>query len=188
MPFRLGEQRLRIIGMAHQRNHTAIMRAPVRGTGQRTQQLLVVAPVLPVASAAAWGCGVTRRMHAGFTVECRHAHAGIIRQRRQAGGAAGMPRLGQRILDKRAMRFIGFAHAKRTLRHHLDRQRREDGADLAQLARIIGSDDEFFHFKKAKTLATEFTENTEKSRIKNMTPFGPVETLSPFDKLSLVDP
>ena len=86
-----------------------------------------------------------RRTHAGCAAEHVHTHAGIIRQCRQPGDAAGMACLGQGVFNEGAVRLLGFRNTQRTLRDHFNRQRREDRRDLAQLARIVGSDDEFVH-------------------------------------------
>jgi hypothetical protein len=50
-------------------------------------------------------------VYAGRTVEGGHADAGIIRERRQAAGAAGVSRFGERILDEGEMRLVCVADA-----------------------------------------------------------------------------
>ena len=75
-------------------------------------------------------------MHARRATERIHAQTGVISQRRQARGAAGVARLGKRVLEKGGMRLIGLADTERRLRDDLDGKGREDGADFPQLAGI----------------------------------------------------
>ena len=84
-------------------------------------------------------------MHAGRAAQRLDADAGIVGQRRQAAFAADVARLGQRVLDEGAVRLFGLGDAELRLRQHLDAERREHALELAQLAGIVGCDDQFFH-------------------------------------------
>ena len=84
-------------------------------------------------------------MHAGRAVQGVDADAGVVGKRRQPRVLARVTRLGECVLDKREMRLVGLGHAERRLRDDLDVERREDGADLVQLADVVGSDDDFVH-------------------------------------------
>src|SRR5687768_15232152 len=53
-----------------------------------------------------------------------------------------MARLGERILEEGGVRLVGLRDAERRLRHQLDGQRGEDGADLPQLAGIARREDQ----------------------------------------------
>ena len=89
--------------------------------------------------------GVARRQHAGRAAQRRHAQPRIVGQRRQPGGAGAMARLGERVLDEGGMGLLGFPDAERRLRQQLDAQRRQQRAELAQLAGVVGGENEFFH-------------------------------------------
>ena len=132
------------------------MRLAVGCGGEQLEQLAVVQRVLFLARARlASGLtgpgfvGESRRTHAGRATEGVNTNARVIGQRRQAGDAAGVMRLGQRVFDKGEIRLLGFAHPQRALRDDLDIERREDGADLVQLTQIIRRDDDFFHDEKS---------------------------------------
>jgi hypothetical protein len=75
-----------------------------------------------------------------------HAQTRIIGQRRQAGFPAGMPRLGERIFHKGDVGLFGLFHTKLSLRNHPYVGLGEDGGELLELARIIGSQYHFSHF------------------------------------------
>ena len=55
-------------------------------------------------------------MHPRRAAERLDAQAGIVGERRQARGAAGVARLGERVLEKGGVRLVGLADAERGLR------------------------------------------------------------------------
>ena len=55
---------------------------------------------------------------------------------------AGVARLGERVLDERDVRLVGFGDAELGLRDDVDAERREQPAEFAQLARVAGGEDE----------------------------------------------
>src|SRR5512141_2226001 len=57
--------------------------------------------------------------------------------------------LGQCVFHEGAMRFFGFGNAQLRLRHHLNAERREHSLEFAQLAGIVGSDDQLVHCASA---------------------------------------
>ena len=56
-----------------------------------------------------------------------------------------MARLGERVLDEGRVRLVGFGDAQLGLGHHLEAERREHLAELAELAGVAAGEDEFLH-------------------------------------------
>jgi hypothetical protein len=81
-------------------------------------------------------------VHARLAAECRHAQAGVVGERRQAGELRGMARLGQGVLEEGAVRLLGLGDGEGRLRQHLDVEGREQRGELAQLAGVVGGEDE----------------------------------------------
>ena len=59
-------------------------------------------------------------MHPRRAAERLDAQAGIVGERRQARGAAGVARLGEGVLEKGGVRLVGLADAEGGLGHYLD--------------------------------------------------------------------
>jgi len=73
------------------------------------------------------------------------AQAGIVGERRQAGGATGVARLGERVLEERIVRLFRFRDAELRLGNDLKVKRRKQFADFADLARVAGGQHQPFH-------------------------------------------
>ena len=150
LPAALGDQRLGVVGVADEHDDAVIVCAAVGSILQQRDELRVVALVgLRLA-------GKPRRMHAGLAVEGRDADPGVVGQRGKLCVPRGVPRLRERILDERRVRLFGVRHAERALRHDLDPERREQLAELAELARIGRCEDELLHRLQAPSAARCF--------------------------------
>ncbi len=139
--------------MARQHDHAVVMRLAISLLREQLEQFAVVALVLTFTSTSGAGgrlAGKARRVHAGRTVQHINADARIVGERRQSGVPARMPRLGERVLDEREMRLVDFRHAERRLGNDLDIERRENRADLVELAEIIRRDDYSLHKGNSK--------------------------------------
>ena len=112
------------------------MRAAVGDAGECGDELRVVARVGPRLA------GVARALHARRAGERANADAGVVGQRRQAGERTRVPRLGERVLDEGDVRLGRLGDAEFRLRDHLDAERRQQAAELAQLALVAGREDE----------------------------------------------
>ncbi|MNT15699.1 hypothetical protein D3C72_1507680 [compost metagenome] len=139
MPQPFADERTRIVFGAHQRQHGHVPGAAVGDRCQVAHQQCIVGCV---GLFAAVHLGVARRIHPGRAVQRGHAQSGIVGQRRQPGQAAGMARLGQRVLDEGDVRLFGLGHAQFALGHQFDAQGREQGGKLAQLAGVVGRQDD----------------------------------------------
>ena len=83
-------------------------------------------------------------MHARRAAERIDAEPRIVGERRQAGGAARVARLGERVLQEGTVRFIRLVYTELRLRHDFDGKRREQRADLADFSRVAGGEDDAF--------------------------------------------
>src|SRR5882672_5744053 len=90
VPQTFGDERIPVFGIFHQHHDTDVVCAST--VGKICQQLAVVPPVpfFPVTFPA----GVVGGMHARSATQRVDAQAGVVGQRRQARGAAGVARLG----------------------------------------------------------------------------------------------
>src|SRR5438105_6868450 len=105
-PRSFGNQRLRIVGAAHQYQHAVVMRAPIRDPGEGGNQSGIVARVgFRIA-------GVARALHARRPVQRVDADAGIVCQRRQFRKRARVTCLGKRMFDEGDVRLVGIGDAK----------------------------------------------------------------------------
>ena len=139
VPFRVGDQRMRIVGLHHQHQRTVIECAAVGMGAERGDQFVVVALIRFRLAR------VTRRVHPRGTVQGQRAETGIIGQRRQPGCLRGVACLCECVFDERDMGFVRFGDAQRRLRNRLEAERLQQGAELAQFARIAAGDDNFVH-------------------------------------------
>src|SRR5437868_777264 len=129
-PRSFGNQRLRIVGAAHQYQHAVVMRAPICDAGEGGNQSGIVARVgFRIA-------GVTRALHARRAGERVDADARIVRQRRQFRKRARVACLGKRIFDEGDVRLVGIRDDKVALRHDRNAKRSKQAAEFAELARI----------------------------------------------------
>src|SRR5690606_3914757 len=71
-----------------------------------------------------------------------HAQARVVTQRRQAGGACGVARLDQGILDERQPGFLGLPYAELRLRAQNVAVALEQFAQLRELARVAAGQDQ----------------------------------------------
>ena len=129
----------RIERRAHQSDDAIVMRAAIGLIVEHLQELAIVALV------GSGQAGEARRMHPRRAVQRHGANAGIVGQRRQLRTAAGVARLGQRVLNERGMRLFGFRHIEIRLRHGFQPERGEQRSEFAQLAGVVGGDDDFLH-------------------------------------------
>ena len=115
-PGTLGDQRQRIVGVLHQRQHADEARGPlgVIDIAQFVQQFVDVGGVV------AMRAGVTRRVQAGRAIERVDAYAGIIRQGRIARGSRGGERLDRRVFLEGRAGFGGLRQAELAGRGELD--------------------------------------------------------------------
>jgi hypothetical protein len=132
-----------IVRARYHHQHAVVVRRPVGAGGQRRYQLRVVARVARLSITIA--AGVVGRMHARGAPQGGHAQPRIIGEGGKTRGAARVARLGEGVLQERVVGFLGFTHAQLALRHCLDAQRRQQRLQLAQLAGVIGRDDELVH-------------------------------------------
>src|SRR5687768_13877275 len=88
-------------------------------------------------------------MHARLAAERRDADPGVVGERRHAGRAARVPRLGERVFDEGRVRLFGLGDAELRLRNDLEAERLEHLPELAELARIAGGDDQAFQDRSA---------------------------------------
>ena len=90
--------------------------------GEQCDEFVVVQAVLgfTVQDAPRRIGGETRRAHARSAVQGAHANARVIGQGRQFRQAAGVARLGQRVLDEGAVRLIGVGDGELRLGNHFD--------------------------------------------------------------------
>ena len=84
-------------------------------------------------------------MHAGLAAERIHAKARIVGKRCKPAGAAGMPRLGERVLEETLVRLVGLVDAELDCATTSIGKRREQRRDLADLPGIARSEDETLH-------------------------------------------
>ena len=136
VPYALRQHRFGVTGVTHECQHTGVMRATIRHTAQRGDQFRIVARV------GFRLAGIARALHSRRAAECPHAQAGIIGQRRQVGVCARVPRLGERVLDKRRVRLVGVGDGEFRLRDQVDGKRRQQPAEFAQLAFVAAREDE----------------------------------------------
>src|SRR6185295_4034472 len=141
VPEPFGDQRISIFGVLHQHHDTDVVCASA--VGKICQQLVVVSPVslVPVA----FPPGVVGGMHAGRAAQRVDAQAGIVGERWQAGGAARVARLGERVLEEGVVRFVCLRNAELGLGKNLKLKRRQQFADLADLSRISRRKDQPLH-------------------------------------------
>src|SRR4029079_5953570 len=99
VPAAVDQQRLGIVAVTTRRGHAIVVRAAVGNAAEIGDEPRVVAPV------RARLAGIARRLHAGRSAQRLDADAGIVGQCRQPGAAAGMTRLGQRVLDEARTRL-----------------------------------------------------------------------------------
>jgi hypothetical protein len=137
-PDALGDERPRIVRVAQEHHDAGVIGASV--LAQIQENLLVVARVALFAAARA--PGVISRVHAGLAAERVDAKARVVGERRQPGGAAGVARLGERVLEKGGVGFSRLANGQFLLWNDFNRQRREQGLDLPQLAGIARGEDQ----------------------------------------------
>ena len=104
------------------------------------------AHVVVVALGIAETGGVKSGIDPGLAVKRVHTQAGVVGNGWQAALAAGVARLGKRVLDKGAKRFFGFANAQFSLGDQGQAQGRKQAAQLGQLAGIIGREHVLQHF------------------------------------------
>src|SRR6185312_16836753 len=135
VPFGLGHERTGVRGAAHEDKNAYVVRLSVALAFQFPKQLFVVARIRPRLAR------IARRMHARRAAQRVDADAGIVRERRQPGREARVPRLGERVLEKRVVRLLGFREANLGLRDHARAEALEQRLDLGFLARIPGSKD-----------------------------------------------
>jgi hypothetical protein len=135
VPQALADERTGIVLRTHQGQYRHVPGAAVRHALQLANQQRIVGLV---GLFAAVHLGVARGVHARRAVQRGHAQPRIVRQGRQAGQAAGMAGLGQRIFDKGDVGLFGLGHAQLALRDQFDAQRREQGGKFAQLAGVVG--------------------------------------------------
>src|SRR5258706_2262375 len=138
-PASFGDDRLGILRVAQEHDHAVVVSAAVVLAGEQLHELFVVAHVRPRLA------GESRRVHAGLSAERAHANARIVGERGKTRAPARVARLGERVLDKAAVRFFSIGDAETGLGDDLHSERREQGLELAQLAGIGGSEHEFFH-------------------------------------------
>src|SRR5204863_4152503 len=70
------------------------------------------------------------------------AEARVVGDRRAAGGARGMTRLGERVLDEGDVRLLRLVDGQRALGDELDAERREQLGQLGELAGVVGGEDQ----------------------------------------------
>src|SRR5690606_16505974 len=71
-----------------------------------------------------------------------HAQAGIVGERRQAAGGAGVAGLEERVLDERMPGFLGIGDAERALGHQREAAAGEQRAEFRQLAGVAAGEDQ----------------------------------------------
>ena len=139
MPFAAGDDGLRVVGVAHQRQRAVEAGVAVGLAGQAFEQQGVVAGVgLGLA-------GEARRQHAGGAAEDVDAQPGVVGEGRQAGGAGGVAGLGDGVLDEAGVGLFGFAHVEGRLGQHLDAQRGEQRGEFLEFAGVAAGEHEFVH-------------------------------------------
>src|SRR5690349_141767 len=137
VPQALGDERTRVVGMADENHDATVIGFAVLSDG--LQKLCIVARIasLPAACAAR----VIRGVHTRLAAERIDAEARVVGERGEAGGAAGVARLGERVLEEGGVRLVGLGDAELSLRGELDRGK--DGTDLPQLAAVPRGEHEF---------------------------------------------
>src|SRR5215471_13212274 len=130
VPAPIGEDRLGIGFMADECEHAVVVCPPVGDSCQIGDELFVVARV------GFWFAGVARRLDAGRAAERNHANPRVVRESRQSRDTAGMPRLGERVLDEGLVRLLRVRDSQVALRDYFDAQGRKQAAELAQLTLV----------------------------------------------------
>ena len=131
-PDAFRHERPRIVRMLHEHHYAVIVGASI--PLEVAKQAIVIARI--ALFARPFAPREVRRLHAGRAAERLYAQPGVVGERRQAAGPAGMPCFGERILDERRVRLLGVVDAELRLGYDPHRQGREQRADLAQLAGI----------------------------------------------------
>ncbi len=129
-PDPLRDQRQRVVGMPQQRQHAHEARAAF-GIGHPVE---LAQQLADIRLAVAMGAGIARRIQPRRAVQRVHAQAGIVRQRRQAGGARGMACFQDRVLDERGASLFGIGESEFGLRM----QREAGTQQLPQLHQLAG--------------------------------------------------
>ena len=149
MPQAFADQRQRVFGMLHQRQHADELRAAlgVRHILQRLQQLGVVGGIV-------LATGVACRVDARRAAEKVHGKAGVIGQRRQAGHLCCMARLDDGVLDEAQPGFFRLVVAELGNRAHAHPVT-QHGLQLLQLAGVVAGQHQFgqwlHHFSSGNT-------------------------------------
>src|SRR5690606_11766399 len=95
-----------------------------------------------VAVGVAVSAAVACRIQAGCAIERVHAQPRIVRQRRQAGGAAGVARLEDRVLDEAQAGLFGVLDAELVLGADLETAAGEQRPEFLQLACVARGEHE----------------------------------------------
>ena len=146
-PHAFGDQRLRVVGVAQQREHADEARgaAFVRHVAQRIQQFGDIRGVVAVTAR------VARAVQTRRAVQRIDAQTGIVGQRRQAGGARGVTRLEDRVLDERQSSFLGILDAEFGLRVQIDAGIAEQIAQFGEFSRIAAGQHQFHRFNSSRS-------------------------------------
>ncbi len=137
-PDALAEDRQRVVGVAHQRQHADELCAAlgVRDILHGLQQLGVVRRVAPAV-------GIARRVDARRAAEEVHRQPGVVGQRRQAGEACGVACLEDGVLDEGKTGFLRFHLAELADRAHLHAGA-EHGLEFLEFAGIVAGQHQLF--------------------------------------------
>jgi hypothetical protein len=135
-------QRLGVLRAAHRHQGADQGGAPVVDVAHLRQQCLHVVVIALLKSELG---RVEGRLDTGQAAKGIDAQAGIVGQRRQAAELGSVARFGQGVFDKRAVGFRRFGDAQLALRHQFKTQGRKHGAQLGQLAQVVGCQNNFLH-------------------------------------------
>ena len=162
-PHAFGDQRLRVVGVAQQREHADEARgaAFVRHVAQRIQQFGDIRGVVAVTAR------VARAVQTRRAVQRIDAQTGIVGQRRQAGGARGVTRLEDRVLDERQSSFLGILDAEFGLRVQIDTGIAEQIAQFRELSRIAAGQHQF-HGASANDASSKDASSSRSQRLPYM--------------------
>ncbi len=141
------DQGLRIVGGAQRDQGADEACAPVVDVAQAIDQERVVGGVLdaPVVFAVVDRARHRRELRgrdARRAAERVDAQARVVGDRRATGRPRRMARLGERVLEERRVRLVGFADRELALGDELDPERREQRGELGELSRVVRREDQ----------------------------------------------
>src|SRR6185369_12907517 len=144
VPLRFRHQRLGVARPAHQHQHADVVGKAILVSRHLREKFSIVSFIgFRFAS-------VTRRMNPRSSAERVHAKARVVGERGQPRREGGMTRLGEGVLEKGLVGFLGFGDAEFRLRDDARAEGLEELLDLRLLARIARGKNDALHKPSAR--------------------------------------